>query len=310
MTISAKRNYALDYLRIFGAFGIVLFHGAQDVSVRQIGYAGLIIFILISIVVSIQNHSKKSISQFIVSRTSRILLPWLFWFFVYGFINIIIGKSFLPGAKNTFSALLAGTNIILWYLPFIFLMSITAFVYDQALENIACVKKYRLIPFLVLSILSLISTPMWRPWSLDLGMPWAQWFHALPAVFIGMALAYLHNHFPYKLRILLFASIMILTSIWLIMNGQYNGVAIPYLFGLILFLASIFTIRTSQNNRMLMDISNSAYGIYLIHPIVYGIECKLGFAANVMLPVLTFVLSLIIILMAKRIPIGFVQKVI
>lgn len=310
MTLSAKRYDALDYLRIFGAFGIVLFHGAQVALVRQIGYSGLIIFILISIFVSIQNHSKNSILQFIVSRISRIVLPWLFWFFVYGIINIIIGKPFLPDDGNIFSAILSGTNIILWYLPFIILMSIMAVVCDQALENIEFVKKYKLVPFLVLSILSLISTPVWRPWSLSLGNPWAQWFHALPAVFIGITLAYLHNHSSHKYKMSLYASIIILTSIWLIMIGQFDGVAIPYLVGTILFIASIFVIHTSQNNGILMNISNSAYGIYLIHPIVYGVEYKLGFSENAALPVITFVLSLLIILMAKRIPIGFVQKVI
>jgi hypothetical protein len=310
MTLSAIRYDALDYLRIFGAFGIVLFHGAQDTLVRQIGYSGLIIFVLISIFVSLQNQSNKSIAQFIVSRTPRILVPWLFWFFVYGIINIIIGKPFLPGGGITFSALLAGTNIILWYLPFIFLMSIIAFVYDQTSENITFIRKYRLIPFLVLSILSLISTPVWRPWSLSLGNPWAQWFHALPAVFIGMTLAYLHNHSSHKYKMSLYASIIILTSVWLIMIGQFDGVAIPYLVGTILFIVSIFVIHTSQNNGILMNISNSAYGIYLIHPIVYGVEYKLGFSENAALPVITFVLSLLIILMAKRIPIGFVQKVI
>jgi peptidoglycan/LPS O-acetylase OafA/YrhL len=304
-----RRNYAFEYLRIIGILGIIFFHGAQILLIRQIGYSGLIIFILVSIYLSSTQNTEEHIKKYIAKRAARILVPWLFWFIVYGLLNIINDKKFLPEGLGV-SSVLAGTNIILWYLPFIFLMSIVAFVYNHASEHNAFVRKYIMLLLGVLSILSLLSTPIWRPWSLSIGNPWAQWCHALPAVFIGMTLAYLHKHSSDKVRTLLYAGIIIMASIWLIMLGQYNGVGVPYVVGTILFLSAMFETGYQNSNQVLMSISNCSYGIYLIHPVVYGIEDRLGLPENAALPVMTFVLSLLIILMAKRMPIGFVQKVI
>ena len=213
--------------------------GAHVQSVRQIGYSGLIIFVLISIYFSVPQRSKeRNILRH--PRAARLLVPWLFWFFIYGIINTIMGKSLLPGGGIRLIALLAGTNIILWYLPFIFLMGIIAFAFDQVSEDIAFVRKYRLIPFAALSLLSLICTPLLRPWSLSLGNPWAQWFHAAPAVVFGLTMRYLIEQHSGHLRASLFAGIIVLISIWLILIWEYNGVGIPYLLGVLLFSLHLY----------------------------------------------------------------------
>jgi surface polysaccharide O-acyltransferase-like enzyme len=304
------RNFAFDYLRIIGIFGIVFFHGAQEQLTRQIGYSGLIIFILISINLSVLRDRERNISKYIATRATRLLVPWLFWFTVYGLQNIARDKSFLPEG-HAFNVVLAGTNIILWYLPFLFIVLIITAFYDNKAQTHSIFKTCTLYFVPILSIILLISTPIWRPWSLELGYPWAQWFHAAPAVLIGIALVSLTRQYQGHLRVSLYSGIIVLISLWLILIGNYNGVGIPYLLGVLLFSSHLYwKSNAEQNHALLLKISDCTFGIYLIHPLVSGMEYKMGFPETAALPVMTFVLSLTIILIIKNIPIHCVQKVI
>lgn len=286
-------NYNLEILRIIGAFGIVWFHSGQELWGRRIGYSGLIIFVLISIYL-LTPKIKEDIHHIIYKKTNRLVLPWICWFFIYGIINISTSKSFLPHYGNILSDILAGPRMHLWYLPFLFIASTTIIYYNYLL------KTNKQIITVTLSIILLLTTPLWRPLSLDLGMPWAQWFHAVPAVFIGLSIAYINVNFIYAVII---ASI----SIWLIVIGQY-GVGIPYLVGCMLFIFSISLKNYAIKSEIIPKISDSTYGIYLVHPLIYSVENRLGFQENLMLPVVTFLVSLLVIIIIRKIPL--VNKII
>lgn len=304
---SDGRNYNLEILRIISAFGIVLLHGADGELVKDIGFSCLIIFMLISSYLLIP---QKKYSLFISKRAARLLIPWLFWFFVYGLLHIMNGTSFLPVTGDIFSAVLNGTRMHLWYLPFIFITSIIIVFYYNIVEPLSIVKKYNWVFFMFLSIIFLIISPLWRPWSLDLGAPWSQWFLMFPAVFIGATIANMNHLLSDNWKIIIYVIIIILISMWLTLSGQHN-VGIRYLFGFSLFVPAVYLkFDIISNSKIIMKISNCTYGIYLIHPLIYSIESKLGFSQNFIVPYITYALSLLIIIIANKIPVRFIKKII
>jgi len=304
---SKNRNYNLEILRIISCFGIVLLHGADGSLVKDIGFSCLIIFMLISSYLLIP---QKNYSSFFSKRVDRLMIPWLFWFFVYGLLHIINGTSFLPATGNIVSAILYGTRMHLWYLPFIFITSVIIVFYYNMVEQHSILKKYNWVIFMLLSIVILIISPLWRPWSSDLGVPWSQWFLIFPAVFIGLTISNMNHHSSNYWKIILYVIIIILISTWLTLSDQHN-VGIRYLFGFIFFVSAIYLkFDISSHSKIIMKLSNCTYGIYLIHPLIYSIEKKLGFSDNFIVPFLTYSLSLLIIIIANKIPGPFIKKII
>jgi hypothetical protein len=252
---------------------------------------------------------QKNYSSFFLKRVDRLLIPWIFWFFVYGLLHIMNGMSFLPVPRDIVSAVLNGPRMHLWYLPFLFITSVIIVFYYNIVEQRPIFKKYSLVFFMLFSIVLLFSMPLWRPWSLVLGDPWGPWFLAFPAVFIGASLANLNHHLPDYCKIILYVIIIILISTWLTLSGQWLG--IPYLFGILLFVTAVYLkFDISSHSKIIMTISNYTYGIYLIHPLIYSIEKKIGFSDNFIVPFLTYALSLLIIAIANKIPGPFIKKII
>jgi surface polysaccharide O-acyltransferase-like enzyme len=303
---SDNRNYSLEILRIISCFFIVFDHGNDADWAQKIGDLSLIIFVLLS---AYFLSPQKKYAPFFSKRVIRLLIPWIFWFFIYGLLHIMNGKSFLPVTGDIFSAVLNGTRMHLWYLPFIFIINVVLVFYYNVVEKSSILKKYNYILFILLSIAFLFSMPLWRPWSLELGVPWGGWFLALPAVFIGAVIANLKHLSSDYWKIILYVLIMLMISTWLTLSDQWLG--IPYLFSILLFVAAIFLKFDLANNReIIMKVSNCTFGVYLIHPLIYSIEKKIGFSGDFIMPFLTYALSLFIIILAHKIPVNFIKKII
>ena len=65
-----------------------------------------------------------------------------------------------------------------------------------------------------------------------------------------------------------------------------------------------------KNYKVLITLSNCTYGIYLIHPLIYSIGRKLGFYDTVVVPFVTYALSMLIILLINSAPIPLMKKII
>lgn len=292
-----KHYYSLDLLRILGAFGIVWFHAPGEVVGKNVGYSGLVIFIVISMALMIPRIPGP---RFAVKRVNRLLVPWIFWYLIYGALNVASGNSFLPTEMNPLSAILSGPKWHLWYLPFLFVTSISIYYLVLLLKGL---KGIGAISFYVfLSLLGLFTTGLWRAWSMNMGSPWAQCVHALPAVFIGAAMGYISmTHSETKRNVYIAACFLIIggTSAWLVFSG-YNGVGIPYLIGTGLTGAAlIFNMRRS---KIVTDISNLTFGIYLIHPLVYLLVIKfmkIEFPPSGYIIFMVFVISALLTLCIK-----------
>lgn len=257
-----KYSFTLDFLKIVASFGIIWFHSPVEIHGKNIAYSGIIIFTIISII-----FSQKKIDEysFLWKKVKRLLFPWLFWSLIYLVYNIIAGKEFLLG-NNFISSILIGTNIHLWFLPFIF----TFIIISRYLLQID--SKALLYFLYILPIIGLSTVPFWKCLLIKLGPPWAQWTHALNAIFIGLFIGKINiSDIRLKIKYILLISNLSILSIILIIfiqNG-YREISISYLFGN--FLTYIGFLFRNYIKIDVHKISNLTYGIYIIHPMVYAI---------------------------------------
>lgn len=285
-------NYNIEFLRVLAVFGIIWFHSPHQLNGKVIAYSGLIIFILIS--VYYLKKEKGRIHQLIKKKANRLIKPWAFWFLIYGILNLFSSKSFLP--ESTISAVLAGTKIHLWFLPFLFIVSVTFIIVQRTRINSIFADHF----ILIISIITLIAAPIWR---VDIERPWAQWFHAVPAVFIGITISN-QNHF-HKFMYCAYSVCIILISLLLIYMNL-SGVGVPYLIGFILFNLGL-KIKKNIRINSLLKMSKATFGIYLIHPIIFSINYKIGIQDYVA-AILTFVLSYLIIRSIQKLPFKITNK--
>ncbi len=122
----------IEFLRILGAAGVVWFH--LGISAQEIGYGGLVLFIALGAYFSIVTSGRLS-SQFFVKRAVRILIPWLFWVFIFGLINIVRGYPAFPKGDSTSAAILIGPSVHLWYLPFALVVAVVSGILGQVLSR-------------------------------------------------------------------------------------------------------------------------------------------------------------------------------
>lgn len=274
-----------DFLKVIGAFGIVWYHCGM--TGKLVGYSGLIIFILLSIY--FQLFKSESISNFLFRRSGRLLIPWIFWVIIYGIKNTLHNKSFFLPVGQFINAVLMGSAVHLWFLPFIFIMSAVV-VFTKKYW----MKYWALIP--LIGLITLLTAPYWRNLTLDFGYPWALWFHALPCIFI--ALAFFHKH---KAFIYIFTSAIFVISTGLIVAG-YPGLGIPYLLGTTLFAGAILS-GIDIKSEFVPEIAGATFGVYLIHPLIYSFLKNIGIAWNILVPIFVFLLSLLISLQLRKIKI-------
>jgi len=297
-TFREKTHYhSLDLLRILGAFGIVWFHAPGEVAGKNIGYSGLVVFIVISMVLMIPRIPGP---RFAVKRVNRLLVPWVFWYFFYGALNVATGDAFLPAEMTSVSAILSGPKWHLWYLPFLFVTSVSIYYLVLLLKGL---KGFGAIAFYAfLSLLGLFTTGLWRAWSMNLGSPWAQCMHALPSIFIGTAMGYISMisiEAKRNIYITAFSLIVGCIAFWLVSSG-YSGVGIPYLLGT--GLAGAALILNMRPSKIVTYISNLTFGIYLIHPLVYLLVMKfmkIAFPPSGYIIFLVFVISALLTMCIK-----------
>ena len=182
-TISGRLD-AIEWVRVLAAGGVIWFH-IKEGPYKEAGHAGLICFVLISVVFQAAGPEKEGLGVYLRKKTSRVLTPWLFWFAFYGLFNLGKGRTFLPGSENIIEGVLSGPWVGLWYLPFILIISPVVYALSKWSAGWRPLTGGTL--FLVIGLLFLFFSPQLSgPWK---GRePWGQWVHALPAVPLGLAM--------------------------------------------------------------------------------------------------------------------------
>lgn len=199
-TPSKKITYGyIEVLRIVAILGVIWFH-IDGLAYRRLAYSGLIVFVIITVVLSGQSKKTTNLIDFAKTRGKRLLIPWLFWLSIYSIANLIKGQAAIPFSHDYFSTVLAGPWIGLWYLPFAYTVSLLAFCVYRAAKQISHQTIYTIA--LATGMLLLFLAEFARK-NVDLFRPWSQWLHAAPAIPFGFAIASLIKCRPSPARIAL-----------------------------------------------------------------------------------------------------------
>jgi peptidoglycan/LPS O-acetylase OafA/YrhL len=298
--IRIQRIDSVEWLRFFAALGIVWFHtnGAWG---RSIGYAGLPIFLLVFCSLIVINFKEIGFTGFLRRRTVRLLIPWVFWSIVYGFVRVIKFYWFPKTSLSLFSScdFLVGGSMHLWYLPFAFLVSLILFMlcrYTTQSNHIYL--SFSFAFFLSIGCLYLCSYIM-KNYSIK--VPFVQWLFVLPSIpmgyFLGSTVRFVKPPFRLVLLSLLLAAVCLvcLSLFWL---GNMELV-VPYGIGVFLtVLAYNIPFPFAETSRRLGSLT---YGIYLIHPLVMTFVVQgLHFQMPLIKIISTFSLSAIIVYVFKN----------
>lgn len=269
--LSKRRTRILgfDLLRFLAVAAVIWFHTHAPGSEYTLWHVPTLV--IISAVLACESCKNLYGPGFIRKRASRILLPWLFWCAVFGGIDLVryfaTGRSILMERSGMF--LLAGTALHLWFLPFIFVVTVfAAYLRGFVIRDSQTMR----ITFVALLFLASILLLFWVEKSLfwrSYPVPFIQWAAAAPAVCLGVLLGVA---IPSDLRILggergvslLFG---IAGGLTLLIATGFTGMAFYSLVacGLVL-LANVW--RGTESPKWLAFVGSITMGVYLVHPLL------------------------------------------
>ena len=170
-----------------------------------------------------------------------ILLPWAFWSIAYGVVNLALrGYVFRPDL-TPIGAVLYGTGVHLWYLPFIFIVCLLVGRFQGIkAEWVAA----------AMALLLFFAAPWWKDIPFLENPPFPQYIHVLPAVLIGLA---------FRSRAPALAVLVALVTAWV----WYVPVPISYIVGAFAVLAALVIKEMRWN---VQPVADCMFGVYLLHP--------------------------------------------
>lgn len=282
----------IELLRIASAFGIVLLHSGQDRY--EIGYGGLVVFLILSIAFAVEHATPKAaLGQILTKRASRLLAPWAVWMAIYGARNhFFADRNILEIDRGWINGLLAGTQIHLWYLPFLFFMVVGL---DLVVPRVSKTWLGWLSGLAAIGILA--SASRWRPWADLHGYPTVQYCHALAGVFTGILLASRKQIGSRGFRSLLAG---VFAAIGYTLWRRISGLGVPYLTGTLLCSWVLLRPPSLPRRWNVTAISGCMFGVYLCHIFFDRIYNIVPGLPGLCEPFLTFGSSLLLIYLLRR----------
>ncbi|MCB1092062.1 MAG: acyltransferase [Verrucomicrobiae bacterium] len=263
-SMESGRRDAVEFLRILAACGVVWFHTPGG-AWKDMGYAGLLGFVMISSYFLMVGARKDVAGVYFHKRISRVIAPWAFWMLVYGAFNLIRGKDLFPSSEGIVTGLLTGTWIGLWYLPFVLVMAALVFFFAKATADIPAWVGSGL--WLILGTSAMRILPSLDAKWLAL-TPWAQWLNALPAVFFGLSI-----HEALRLPVVprwtfLLLTVVLVEAVAVWMWHGHRGVSITY--GLSIVPVAAAFLSNARLPRRLVAGGALCLGVYLMHALFIG----------------------------------------
>jgi len=207
---------------------------------------------------------------FIGKRSYRLLLPWAFWFFAYGTINLIAQRPLLPSHGDMFSNIMSGPWIGLWYLPFAFIVSLLVFLAPN--KELRAFRWVILWTYLLLGTGILLAAQSMRAdW--DLRAPWAQWIHASAAIPFGFAIALVMRH---RFSWLAPFTICIAPFFFAAATGYADpGLALTYMIAVP--ATTIAFVSKPIPSKTVTNLGKLVMGVYLLHgAVISAVKIALG----------------------------------
>lgn len=283
-----KRDQSIELARIVAALGVVAFHA--KVPGAYIPYAGLLFFVILSPYNECRHKWDRPPDYKRISRT--FLLPWAFWMFVYGVLNIATGNPLFPHGDNAAQRILAGTSLHLWFMP---AMCVLIFMINGAKHTLRTQASFWLA--LASACVLLGGMPIWHSTLTELPAPYRQWLHAAPAALIGATLGLLpripHGRIPALILLPISATLALLTPD-LEVGATY---AIGLSFTLFALYAGRKLLPSSLNVQYLADCT---LGVYLSHIVFLRIFNHITGRGEYTTAVLAFACSLAFVAILRR----------
>jgi fucose 4-O-acetylase-like acetyltransferase len=225
---------------------------------------------------SLNEKERTLFRNYLLSKTNRLIIPYLFWVFIYwcwGCARMLSSHGEIINVPVTILLPLYGTSIHLWYIPFIFIgliaVSFTKLYFP--LKSLFSISLY-----LFLSLLTGL-LPVFVQNTNQLPLPIPQFLFALPALFLGLTISdTMDVNKPLKYCLILLI-ISLIGAIRLLLNSNDS-----FLF---LYLLSFLLVVTMQNipgkiDSFTKQLSPLTFGIYLIHPIIAAIIVNIATITN------------------------------
>jgi fucose 4-O-acetylase-like acetyltransferase len=292
-----ERNDTIELLRILAASGVIWFH-LETTPFKSVGLAGLIFFLIVSVVFQSRAAGRASGAGYFRKRVPRLLVPWAAWFAVYGLLNLARGKDLFPFTSGFLSSMVAGPWIGLWYLPFSIVAACLVYVIVQLTPKVGY--KAQFLGWSLASIAALVLASKVRTEGV-LPMPWAQWVQSAPSLPIGLALALGVARLPELLwMVVVLQGALLLTCI--LLYPADPGLALSYGIGSLLATAGFLFNR--HLSRRVSEVSVLCLGVYLVHGVVLSGFRIVPWVTQHYLPwyVLTVVVSFIVVALLRRVP--------
>jgi len=267
---STDRLGSVEWVRVTAAFGLVWFHTSAAVW-REIGYAGLPIFLMLSIGLTAGKMHEEPCRAFLARRARRLLIPWFFWSAVY--LCYQLGRQYLKGTGDLHlygvATVLVGSSLHLWYLPFAFLADIPAYAVGRRPDGRGVARRSLLVGGAGVAAMGVCSYAM----SVRglLGIPFAQWVFAIPAVLLGLAVGPLAHEgaerWPRGMLIGLGVAVLIVCAV--LHAAGLKALTVPYAISVPLVIGA-FLLR-ARAGAWAIAAGSLTYGIYILHPLIGGV---------------------------------------
>ncbi len=276
----------MDILRVAAAFGIVCFHSRFEANeFREVFYAGLICFIIISVWFCMDREDRTPRQHFY--GLTRVLAPWLFWSCVFLLRDAYIVGS-VPLDSSLAIRLLSGTALHLWYVTFIVIV-MTAIWW---LRRHTSLRFLEITAWLGVFLLTAFAD-FWRAASMLLPPPSPQYAHALFPVFASIIIYCDFQRGRY------FG--IALTALAALFLGKFHGVGAPYLIGIALCVAAFgLAGHVRIRSRLWPVLADCMFGVYLIHPLLFYPYRKLVSGQTLAFPLLVFFTATAIVLLVRQ----------
>lgn len=256
------RNGTLDHARLIAAVGIVVFHtGAPG---AWLGYAALPFFLMLLILLAWPAAERQDFKSYVWSRWGRLTQPWALWSLIYGVLKLAevmltdrtLAEEFAPWMLAT------GPVIHLWFLPFALAACLAVWPLAKGMSHQSDTARVGLAACLSAGAVAVL---IWHADAGELPPPLAQWTYAVPAVFLGAALALVG---PRRGLVMLLVTMLILVWVGWPNGSLQNGVAGAALIG-----CMALPTAATPASRLASDLS---LPLYLVHPLVAAVLLRLS----------------------------------
>lgn len=283
-----QRRQDIELLRVVAAFGIVWFHARAPGG--QVAYAGLVVFLVLSTFLVRRGGNPPSLDS-LRRRSRRLLLPWLVWFVIYGALAFALRGVFLDTGNGYVAAVMSGTNIHLWYLPFTFLCLSAV---DVLHSHVSAPTAAWLGGLLTLGLTA--TAPIWRPATLAMPYPLLQWADALAPVAFGIFLQGSSALPSFARRFLLFVIIGAA-----LLASRSNSIGTSYAVGFLACAVIVAGTTARWSWPRIQPVADLTFGIYLGHIIILEALLRYATLGAVELPILTFALAAVAVAVGRKI---------